>query len=90
MACSNGSSSGTGARFSLLVTPNDDTSLLTRDFSLGSIATSTSAGSSGSGGQDEFYKSRDHAECTLRRMQNYLDNQQLCDVTLIAGIDGRK
>lgn len=66
------------ARISMLV----DDSLLPRDFSLVSITSS-------SGSQDEFV-SADHAQSTLRRMQNYLDNQQLCDVILIAGIDGRK
>lgn len=69
------------ARISMLA----DDSLLPRDFSLVSITSS-----SGSGSQDEFVKCADHAQSTLRRMQNYLDNQQLCDVILIAGIDGRK
>lgn len=89
---SHDSMASTAARLSLLATPDDHQSLLARDFSLGSIATSASASASASTGSqlDEFYKSRDHAECTLRRMQNYLDNQQLCDVTLVAGIDGRK
>lgn len=67
------------------------TTLLPRDFSLGSITTATSATSTATtASQDEFYKTRDHAERTLQRMQNYLDSQQLCDVTLVAGIDGRK
>lgn len=74
-----------GARISLLT---DDSSLLARDFSLTSITSSSSASASSS--QDEFFKSSDHAESTLRRMQNYLDNKQLCDVILIAGLDGRK
>lgn len=71
---------------------NTATTLLPRDFSLGSITTAASATSTAttSTSQDEFYKTRDHAERTLQRMQNYLDNQQLCDVTLVAGIDGRK
>lgn len=68
---------------------NDATSLLTRDFSLGSITTAASVASASSQ-QDEFYKTRDHAERTLQHMQNYLDNQQLCDVTLVAGCDGKK
>lgn len=78
------SSGGGGARLSMLT---DDSSLLARDFSLTSIA---SASSTSASSQDEFFKSSDHAECTLRRMQNYLDNNQLCDVILVAGIDGRK
>lgn len=57
-------------------------SLLPRDFSLVSITSSAS--------QDEYFKSRDHAESTLKRMQNYLDSQQLCDVVLIAGMDGKR
>lgn len=55
---------------------------LPRDYSLVSITSSSS--------QDEYFKCVDHAESTLKRMQNYLDNQQLCDVVLIAGIDGKR
>lgn len=81
-------SMSSGARTSLLA---DDSSLLARDFSLTSITSSSSASASASGSsQEEFFKSNDHAECTLRRMHNYLDNQQLCDVILVAGIDGRQ
>lgn len=73
------------ARMSL-ITGSDSDSLLPRDFSLVSITSS----SAGSASQDEFFKCRDHAETTLRRMHLALDNQQLCDVILIAGIDGKK
>lgn len=54
---------------------------LTRDFSLVSLASASS--------QDEF-RCHDHASTTLKRMQNYLENQQLCDVILIAGLDGKR
>lgn len=66
-------------RISLLT---DDS--LPRDYSLVSIT------STGSQQSDEYFKSRDHAESTLRRMQNYLENEQLCDVTLVAGINGKR
>lgn len=66
-------------RISLLT---DDS--LPRDYSLVSIA------SAGSQQSDEYFKSRDHAEILLRKMQNYLENDQLCDVTLIAGINGKR
>ena len=55
---------------------------LKRDYSSVSITSSTS--------QDEFFLSPDHADTTLRRMQHYLDTKQLCDVILVAGIDGKK
>lgn len=66
-------------RISLLT---DDS--LPRDYSLVSIT------STGSQQSDEYFKSRDHAESTLRRMQNYLENDQLCDVTLVAGLNGKR
>lgn len=62
---------------------NDET--LSRDFSLASITTTSSTSQ-----QDEFFQCADHAETMLRNMQTYLDNRQLCDVILIAGIDGKK
>lgn len=62
--------------------PLDDT--LSRDFSLASIA------SSGASQQDEYYHCADHADTTMRNMQAYLENKQLCDVILIAGIDDKR
>lgn len=61
---------------------SEDEPVINRDFSLISL---TSTGS-----QDEYFRCRDHAESTLKRMQSYLDNLQLCDVVLIAGMDGKK
>lgn len=61
---------------------NDET--ISRDFSLASITSSSTSQ------QDEFFQCPDHAETILRNMQTYLDNRQLCDVVLIAGIDGKK
>lgn len=55
---------------------------IARDYSMISI---NSAGS-----QEEYFRSRDHAECILKIMQNYLDNELLCDVILIAGNDGKR
>lgn len=61
---------------------NDET--ISRDFSLASITSSSTSQ------QDEFFVCADHAGNTLRNMQTYLDNQQLCDVVLVSGIDGKK
>lgn len=71
--------SGTSSRISLTT---EETSLLPRDFSLVSITSSAS--------QDEYFKSRDHAAVIMQNLQDYLDNQQLCDVVLIAGMDGKR
>lgn len=67
---------------------------LSRDFSLASFTSSTSQPDeyfvSSSSQQDEYFQSDDHAENTLRNIRTYFDNRQLCDVTLIAGIDGKR
>ncbi|KPP59199.1 kelch-like protein 4-like [Scleropages formosus] len=34
---------------------------------------------------DEFFQAMNHAEQTFRKMENYLQHKQLCDVLLIAG-----
>ncbi|NXI44943.1 KLHL4 protein, partial [Galbula dea] len=36
-------------------------------------------------GSDEYFQSTNHAEQTFRKMENYLQQKQLCDVLLIAG-----
>ncbi|KAE8584557.1 hypothetical protein XENTR_v10021014 [Xenopus tropicalis] len=36
-------------------------------------------------GSDEYFQSLNHAEQTFRKMENYLQQKQLCDVLLIAG-----
>lgn len=64
------------------IVASEDETVINRDYSLISL---TSTGS-----QDEFFRCRDHAESTLKRMQSYLDNLQLCDVVLCAGLDGKK
>lgn len=51
-------------------------------FSLASLNSSVS--------QDEFFRCREHSELVLKRMQEYLQNEKLCDVILIAGIDGKR
>jgi hypothetical protein len=51
-------------------------------FSLASLASTIS--------QDESFKCREHAENTLKRMKSYLETEQLCDVTLISALDGKK
>ncbi|XP_055853938.1 kelch-like protein 5 [Episyrphus balteatus] len=70
-------STSSSARISLIAEDS-----LTRDFSMGSLTSTVS--------QDEYFRCRDHAESVLKRMQNYLENEQLCDVILIAGIDGKR
>uniref|UniRef100_A0A1I8Q1D0 Kelch-like protein diablo n=1 Tax=Stomoxys calcitrans TaxID=35570 RepID=A0A1I8Q1D0_STOCA len=72
------STNSSSARISLLT----DAESFSRDFSLGSLNSAVS--------QDEFFRCSDHAESVLKRMQLYLENHQLCDVVLIAGIDGRR
>ncbi|XP_006028603.1 kelch-like protein 4, partial [Alligator sinensis] len=37
------------------------------------------------GGSDEYFQSTNHAEQTFRKMENYLQQKQLCDVLLIVG-----
>ncbi|XP_073454214.1 kelch-like protein 4 isoform X1 [Aquarana catesbeiana] len=37
------------------------------------------------GTSDEYFQSLNHAEQTFRKMENYLQQKQLCDVLLIAG-----
>uniref|UniRef100_A0A7M4EUK6 BTB domain-containing protein n=1 Tax=Crocodylus porosus TaxID=8502 RepID=A0A7M4EUK6_CROPO len=37
------------------------------------------------GGSDEYFQSANHAEQTFRKMENYLQQKQLCDVLLIVG-----
>lgn len=56
-----------------------------RDFSIASLA---SAGTISQ--QDEFYQCADHASMILQNMRTYLDNQQLCDVILISGVDNKR
>lgn len=72
------STNSSSARISLLT----DAESFSRDFSLGSLNSAVS--------QDEYFRCTDHAESVLKKMQLYLENHQLCDVVLIAGIDGRR
>ncbi|KAJ3653163.1 hypothetical protein Zmor_012427 [Zophobas morio] len=58
---------------------------LPRDFSRLSLFSSGSATS-----QDEQFRCEGHAEHSLSCMQNYLQAGKLCDVTLIAGSNGKK
>ncbi|KAJ8928398.1 hypothetical protein NQ314_019063 [Rhamnusium bicolor] len=58
---------------------------LPRDFSRLSLF---SAGSTAS--QDEHFRCEGHAEHSLSCMKNYLQAGKLCDVTLIAGSNGRR
>lgn len=57
---------------------------LPRDFSLASLTSSESQTS------DEFFKCKDHSIFLLQQMQKYLEDHQLCDVILIAGVDGKR
>lgn len=76
------STAGSGGSISRISLTTEEPSVLPRDFSLVSITSSAS--------QDEYFKSRDHAAVIMQNLQNYLDNQQLCDVVLIAGMDGKR
>ncbi|XP_037938704.1 kelch-like protein 5 isoform X2 [Teleopsis dalmanni] len=72
------STTSSSARISLLA----DAESLTRDYSIGSLMSAVS--------QDEYFRCREHAESILKRMFVHLENQQLCDVVLIAGVDGKR
>lgn len=50
------------------------------EYSISSIASTISVS------QDENFRVSKHAENSLKIMEEYLQKQQLCDVTLIAGI----
>lgn len=58
---------------------------LPRDFSRLSLF---SAGSTTS--QDEHFRCEGHAEHSLSCMKNYLQAGKLCDITLIAGNNGKR
>lgn len=60
-----------------------DTPSLYRDPSFASLGTTSS-------GQDEFFSCLEHAEHALKQMETYFENQQLCDIVLIAGVDGKR
>lgn len=55
-----------------------------RDLSLASLDSTSTISL-----QDD-YKCVEHATTALQNMQTYLDNQQLCDVILISGIDKKR
>lgn len=57
-----------------------------RDFSLASLTSATSGNSQ----QDEYFHCDNHAASVLHHIRTYLDNQQLCDVILISGIDKKQ
>ncbi|KAM9599872.1 kelch-like protein 4 [Harpia harpyja] len=47
--------------------------------------TSSSLFGMNTNGSDEYFQSTNHAEQTFRKMENYLQQKQLCDVLLIVG-----
>ncbi|NXV89229.1 kelch-like protein 4 [Calonectris borealis] len=47
--------------------------------------TSSSVLGMNTNGSDEYFQSTNHAEQTFRKMENYLQQKQLCDVLLIVG-----
>lgn len=59
--------------------------ILPRDFSRLSLFSSSSSAS-----QDEQFRSESHAEHSLSCMQHYLQAGKLCDVTLVAGSNGKR
>lgn len=62
----------------------ENSSSLYRDPSFASLGTSSSSG------QDEFFSCLEHAEHALKQMEKYYENQLLCDVVLISGLDGKR
>ncbi|XP_008117897.2 kelch-like protein 4 [Anolis carolinensis] len=50
-----------------------------------SISSSSSPAEVNNNGSDEYFHCANHAEQTFRKMENYLQQKQLCDVLLIAG-----
>ncbi|NXF19557.1 KLHL4 protein, partial [Rhodinocichla rosea] len=49
------------------------------------LSTTSSSPGMSTNGSDEYFQSSNHAEQTFRKMESYLQQQQLCDVLLIAG-----
>ncbi|XP_072126625.1 kelch-like protein 4 isoform X2 [Mobula birostris] len=49
------------------------------------LLNSCSSNRMSSGSSEEFFQSINHAEQTFRKMENYLQHKQLCDVLLIVG-----
>lgn len=56
-----------------------------RDFSLASLASASTISQ-----QDEYFHNENHSIAALHHMHTFLDNRQLCDVTLISGIDKKR
>ncbi|XP_005435890.2 kelch-like protein 4 isoform X1 [Falco rusticolus] len=50
-----------------------------------STTSSSLLGMNTNGSSDEYFQSTNHAEQTFRKMENYLQQKQLCDVLLIVG-----
>lgn len=85
------SSKSSPSHESNLVASSSRSTLLTdetlpRDFSLASLTSAASTISQ----QDEYFHCDNHASSVLHHMRTYLDNQQLCDVILISGIDKKR
>lgn len=72
-----------GHESTLSLAGGPETSSLYRDPSFASLGTNSS-------GQEEFYSCMEHAENALKQMETYFENQLLCDVVLIAGVDGKR
>lgn len=82
MSGSIGSPSKDSGSSSLVSSENN----LPRDFSRLSLFSAGSTTSS----QDEHFRCEGHAEHSLSCMKNYLQAGKLCDVTLIAGNNGKR
>lgn len=74
-------SSNSGASGGSKDSPSYDESI---EFSLTSSLVSTSNGC------EEVFRSNEHSAVLLKHMQTYYDNKQLCDVVVVAGIDGTR
>ncbi|TRZ06021.1 hypothetical protein HGM15179_021086, partial [Zosterops borbonicus] len=49
------------------------------------LSTTSSSFGMSTSGSDEYFQSTNHVEQTFRKMENYLQQKQLCDVVLIPG-----
>lgn len=84
MSSPSSSKDSPGHESTLTMGAPDTTTSLYRDPSF------TSLGTSSSSGQDEFFSCLEHADHALKQMEKYFENQLLCDVVLIAGLDGKR
>ncbi|KAM6413249.1 kelch-like protein 4 [Rhynochetos jubatus] len=77
--CVKEDSSKTAQELQMITEENSDESAERLSTTSSSLLGMTTSGS------DEYFQSTNHAEQTFRKMENYLQQKQLCDVLLIVG-----